>query len=76
MKKLHGIFLAVFAFSAMALMVGCSGGGASSEDEIKEDMSNIDKGLEGVPELPEDAKQGPLNPKMKGGGAPAGTTGG
>lgn len=71
MKKLHGIFLAVFAFSAMALMVGCSGGGAASEDEIKEDMSNIDKGLETLPELPEDAKQGPIPKGPKGGGGPA-----
>jgi hypothetical protein len=71
MKKLHGIFLAVFAFSAMALMVGCSGGGASSEDEIKEDMSNIDKGLESVPELPPEAQQGPIPKGPKGGGGPA-----
>jgi hypothetical protein len=72
MKKLQGIFLAMLAFSAIALLAGCSGGGASSEAEIKEDMSNIDKGLESVPELPEEAQQGPIPKGPKGGGAAAG----
>lgn len=65
------MFLAVLAFSAIALLAGCSGGGASSEAEIKEDMSNIDKGLESVPELPEEAQQGPIPKGPKGGGGPA-----
>jgi uncharacterized lipoprotein len=71
MKKLQGILLAMFAFSAIAILAGCGSGGAT-EEEVKKDMSNIDKGLEGVPQLPPEAAEGPIPKGPKGGGPAAG----
>jgi hypothetical protein len=74
MKKLQqGTFLTILAALMMAALVGCSGGGASTEKETQAEVDKTNKGLQGVPDAPADSVAGPFGGK-KGGGAAA-TTG-